>query len=240
MVSIDSVYQKVLALANKEKRGYITPQEFNLMARKVQNEIFDSYFHDFITLDMKPKSEKPWADPTELLQQKLHEFNESESIDLDPGVNSFQLPANTYKLISIIDSATGNSIEELSIREIKYTENHPLTKATKNRMVFVRDGFTETGNVKRYDCVLYPTPTEATNIVIDYFQRPKDPDWAYVVINEKPLYNSNLTTNFSLHPAEEETIVSKILGLCGVIIDKQQLIQIGDGMEAGIKASKTD
>ena len=38
-VSIDTVYQKVLALANKEQRGYITPQEFNLMAHKAQMEI---------------------------------------------------------------------------------------------------------------------------------------------------------------------------------------------------------
>ena len=35
-VNIDTVYQKVLALANKEQRGYITPQEFNIMADKDQ------------------------------------------------------------------------------------------------------------------------------------------------------------------------------------------------------------
>ena len=34
MISIDTVYQRVLALANKEQRGYITPQEFNLLADK--------------------------------------------------------------------------------------------------------------------------------------------------------------------------------------------------------------
>ena len=38
-VSIDTVYQTVLALANKEQRGYITPQEFNLFANQVQLEI---------------------------------------------------------------------------------------------------------------------------------------------------------------------------------------------------------
>ena len=27
-ISVDTVYQRVLALANKEQRGYITPQEF--------------------------------------------------------------------------------------------------------------------------------------------------------------------------------------------------------------------
>ena len=46
MVSIDTVYQRVLALANKEQRGYITPQEFNLFANQAQMEIFEQYFYD--------------------------------------------------------------------------------------------------------------------------------------------------------------------------------------------------
>ena len=46
MVIIDDVYQKVLAIANKEQRGYITPQEFNLFANQAQMEIFEQYFYD--------------------------------------------------------------------------------------------------------------------------------------------------------------------------------------------------
>ena len=46
MVSVDNVYQKVLALANKEQRGYITPQEFNLFADHAQMDIFEQYFYD--------------------------------------------------------------------------------------------------------------------------------------------------------------------------------------------------
>ena len=42
-ISIDTVYQRVLALANKEQRGYITPQELNLFANKSQMEIFKSF-----------------------------------------------------------------------------------------------------------------------------------------------------------------------------------------------------
>ena len=45
-VSVDRVYQTVLAIANKEQRGYITPQEFNLFANQVQNSIFEQYFYD--------------------------------------------------------------------------------------------------------------------------------------------------------------------------------------------------
>ena len=46
MVKVDDVYQKVLALANKEQRGYITPQEFNLFADQAQMDIFEQYFYD--------------------------------------------------------------------------------------------------------------------------------------------------------------------------------------------------
>ena len=38
-ISVDTVYQRVLALANKEQRGYITPQEFNLFANQAQQDI---------------------------------------------------------------------------------------------------------------------------------------------------------------------------------------------------------
>ena len=46
MVNIDTVYQKVLAIANKEQRGYITPQEFNLFADYAQKDIFEKYLYD--------------------------------------------------------------------------------------------------------------------------------------------------------------------------------------------------
>jgi len=43
MISVDTVYQKVLSIVNKENRGYITPQEFNLFADQSQLEIFEQY-----------------------------------------------------------------------------------------------------------------------------------------------------------------------------------------------------
>ena len=45
-ISIDTVYQTVLALANKEQRGYISPQEFNLYANHAQMEVLEQYFYD--------------------------------------------------------------------------------------------------------------------------------------------------------------------------------------------------
>ena len=39
-VNVNTVYQRVLAITNKEQRGYITPQEFNYMANQAQLDIF--------------------------------------------------------------------------------------------------------------------------------------------------------------------------------------------------------
>ena len=53
-ININRVYQTVLALANKEQRGYITPQEFNLFANHAQLEIFDLLPETPLTLLLLP------------------------------------------------------------------------------------------------------------------------------------------------------------------------------------------
>ena len=50
-ISVDTIYQRVLALANKEQRGYVTPQEFNLLANQAQMTIFESYFYSKNKID---------------------------------------------------------------------------------------------------------------------------------------------------------------------------------------------
>ena len=73
-VSIDTVYQRVLAIANKEQRGYITPQEFNLFANQAQMEIFEQYFYDRNQINRLPSNDTPYADPVHLLEEKISIF----------------------------------------------------------------------------------------------------------------------------------------------------------------------
>ena len=43
-INVNTVYQTVLTILNKEQRGYMTPDEFNNVATQVQLEIFEKYF----------------------------------------------------------------------------------------------------------------------------------------------------------------------------------------------------
>ncbi len=45
-VNVNTVYQTVLYILNKEQRGYAPPDEFNSIGAKVQLELFHSYFPD--------------------------------------------------------------------------------------------------------------------------------------------------------------------------------------------------
>ena len=85
-VSIDNVYQKVLAFANKEQRGYITPQEFNLFADQAQLEILNQYFYDINQWNAKHGNSHEYSDMISLINEKIAIFNVSF---LAPQLQSF-------------------------------------------------------------------------------------------------------------------------------------------------------
>ena len=108
----------------------------------------------------------------------------------------------------------------------KSTQTYPLTSPSANRRVYVRTG--------ENTFIIYPAPTssEITSNppVADYILAPATPSWGYVVVNTEALYNSNTTVNFDLHPSEEEKLVTRILEMAGIVINKPGLAQIGSQM----------
>ena len=62
MVRVDTVYQRVLAIANKEQRGYVTPLEFNLYANQAQMDIYEQYFYDLNQFSRVPGNDTEYSD----------------------------------------------------------------------------------------------------------------------------------------------------------------------------------
>ena len=65
----------------------------------------------------------------------------------------------------------------------------------------------------------------------DYVKAPAKVEWAYVVINDKPLYNDNISQNFELHPSEETELVYKILKLSGMSMKEMEMVRVGQSLE---------
>ena len=75
MISIDNVYQKVLAFANKEQRGYITPQEFNILANQAQMDLFEQYFYDINQFSRIHGNDTEYSDMLNILEEKISFFD---------------------------------------------------------------------------------------------------------------------------------------------------------------------
>jgi hypothetical protein len=88
-VSIDKVYQKVLAFANKEQRGYITPQEFNLFADQAQIEIFEQYFYDLNQAGRLPGNENVHVDSADVLENKMQIFEKVDYVNFSQNLINY-------------------------------------------------------------------------------------------------------------------------------------------------------
>ena len=105
MVNIDTVYQRVLALANKEQRGYITPLEFNLLANQAQLDIFEQYLYDINQFATIEDVGTEYSDAIDTLEEKLSLFETTTGI---PGGTA--LPGNLYRIGTVIFGGTKYSI----------------------------------------------------------------------------------------------------------------------------------
>ena len=70
-----------------------------------------------------------------------------------------------------------------------------------------------------------------SNVTHNYVAKPTKVEWAYVVVNEKALFNANNAVHFELHPSEEESLVINILELAGITINKAGLAQTAANMD---------
>ena len=95
MVLTDSVYKTVLNILNKENRGYVTPAEFNTLAKQAQNEIFEGYFS---SRNYAITNSSDYSDIRKNIEEKIALFENEETIDSA----TFTNPAGNTKQIAQI------------------------------------------------------------------------------------------------------------------------------------------
>jgi len=196
MVSINDVYQKVLALANKEQRGYITPQEFNLFADQAQQEIFEQYFYDLNQSMRLPGNNAGHSDITTNLEEKISLFERYDKlVQLANDFGDLKMSGVTdmYRLQMIRINYSGidggfRLAEEIQLNELNKYGSSPLGVWSKKRPVYTRYS-TSSGlpNIK-----VYPYPSlNSDSVYISYIRKPLKPTWGYEIVGEKALYKKN-------------------------------------------------
>ena len=237
-ISIDTVYQRVLTLANKEQRGYITPQEFNLLANQAQLEIFEQYFNDMNNYASRvPGNKDEYSDPLDVLEEKISIFETQEdnawvlsNISIQNG--RMVIPDIVHRFGTL--SIDNNQVDIVNSKDFNLSLTSRLTAPTLTRPIghFISDiNFGQQLIVAiGIDNFIVPS-FDGPQMQIRFVRKPRQVQWAYVVVNDKALYNANTAVNFELHPAEETKLVYKILKLAGVNLKAAEVVQVGQTLE---------
>ena len=215
-VSVDTVYQRVLGILNKEQRGYVTPQEFNLFANQAQLDIFEQYFYDINQFGRLPGNSTEYSDMLTLLNEKINLFETTSPMTYSGGY--FILPNNLYRLGSIIyTNTTTNSfgvvsnedieVERINKNEFLYINASPLTKPKNVRPIYIAD----TNGIKAYG-----NSPLAAGVKCNYIKTPAKVEWGYQMVYNEALYDQTRSQDFELHASEETDLVLKVLALAGV------------------------
>ena len=211
-IGIDRVYQKVLAIANKEQRGYITPQEFNLYADQAQKDIFEQYFYDINQFEKRKGNDTEYSDMLDVIDQKLTQFKTVVTLAPPTSGVGLQIPDGLYRLSYI--SFNNNIIQKVSMKELQHINSSLIIKQSLTNPVY-----TYFNDQIRY----YPDEISAVtnSFTCAYIKSPSQPNWAYVFIDDMPFFDDNNAVDFELHKSEENNLVNKILQLAGITMNNE-------------------
>jgi hypothetical protein len=206
-INVDTVYQRVLAILNKEQRGFLTPQKFNLYANQAQLDTLEQYFYDLDLQLAMPGNSTTHADSIDILESKIAKFETDGVVTFNSP--NFILPGDCYRLSTLL--LNGVEATSATRKEIRYILQSPIAHPSNSMPVYTQNS----AGVKIYGAAPL-TGADVGDIEVEYIKVPTDVVWGYTSVLGTPQYNASTSTNFELDPSEETDLVLQILRLAGL------------------------
>lgn len=214
---INNIYELLKTILNKELRGVLSPTEFNLLAKQVQEEIFRGYFEDEARDKVKEKkgmSVKGYGNLAFNQRQRLDQF--SAKANLVYSSPSFALPSNLYMIKDDGVLYDGTVVTEMEGQYIGYASKS-LGAPSETFPVYEHIGST---------IEVLPS-TITSGVVCRYIRKPLDPKWTYTIVSNMELFNPSAVDfqDFELHASEFSNIVIRMASYFGINLREEEVIK---------------
>ena len=250
-INVNTVYQTVLLILNKEQRGYITPNEFNKIATQVQLEVFEQYFEDINQQQRVPTNDTEYGDRRKNIDEDLSIFKTYGDAEYYTGspVGSldepyFYLPEDVHRIGTIMFKGE-QELQRTNRGEYLHLNMSQLTRPTTNYPLYIQEGQVSPEDpnnppaVLCPDCIrIYVYPDQITKgVTLSYVRKPKDVIWAYEIGGQGqyiwdgspgatgPFFPSTGSVDFELDETEQTNVILRILMYSGVVIRDPQIVQ---------------
>lgn len=221
-INVNQVYKAVLVVLQQEKRGVLTPTEFNKIATQAQQEIFTEYFDELNQLLRQPQTSLAYADRYALLDEKISLFKTTDTLTIN--ANKVSVPAQVQELGTVVYN--NREVQRIQKYEVYTTNISPLTKPTAFYPVYTY----EDGEIE-----LYPNPLTGS-VTLNFLKFPADVKWGFTIDTElgNYIYNEQASTQFEIHKSDQPLLIDKILGYAGVMSRDQLALQLAASKEQQI------
>jgi hypothetical protein len=242
---INSVRNTVLAYINKDNRGYLTPEQFNLFAHQAQIDRFEQYMYDYNNALNKQNQHlngSGSADIAGRISEVIDSFSTGSTLAYNgvllnyyyPGTNPSDPDEPKYFKIERITYNGNKEIEKVSHNKVLNLLASNLTAPTAAWPVYTMD---DTG------IQVYPLSLSGTSLTIQYIRYPRTPKWTYnpsLLVGGEPLFDPSISDyqDFELPASDEPFLVNKILQYAGISIREGEVVQMAKADEVQDKQEK--
>jgi hypothetical protein len=244
-ININDVYKSVLVVLQQEKRGVLTPTEFNKIAAQSQQEIYNQYFDDLNQLLRLPQTTLAYADRFALLDEKISLFKRTINKNTDAATQIAL--TNVQELGSVVyfetETAAGRESQRIQKQDVYTVNQSPLTEPTKHYPVYTYENNiiqvypnSGSGSIGVGPGPVSPGPGDPFNFQINYLAFPEDPIWGFDIEPNlgNYIYNAVKSTDFEIHQSDQPLLIDKILGYAGVMTKDQLALSLAAQKEQQI------
>lgn len=268
MVNINTVYQTVLQILNKEQRGYITPAEFNNLAQQVQLEIFESYFPDGNQLNRQnqnnTQNDTQYFNIFKNQEEKISPFiidlfltydttrlgwSYNPQINLSTGGSQFEI----YWIGEILSSYNSSNTASSSYGSNASTSGGSyitqlVSKSEYNKIVRCKLtaptekyplAYTDIGVLQPSYIPYFKISPLPSSVEINCVVKPLVPRWNFRPGTQgQYIFSPAASTDFQLSTTEQTNIIIRILKYAGVIINDPTIIDVASQEVAQVEANE--
>ena len=244
-IDVNKVYTTVLSILNKKGSGYMTPDNFNKIAKVVQLELLDRAFHEYnraVARQTGGRGAQGYGDIPRKIMDKLDPFCDLTTLTINsagvfeppgystpiPGSTATQALNNIYATLSVKVNGQFTDIERVDKSKIPFLFSSKLTEPSTTFPVYYNSAD-----------LIYVFPKTISKIDVYYVGKPRDPLWSSTVNTTSfgtPVYTYDAVTssNFRLHASDESDLILGILQYFGVTIKDPLVIQAAQQEEQTI------
>jgi len=235
-INVNSVYKTVLLILNKEQRGYMTPDEFNKTATKVQLDIFEQYFDDLNQQLRVPQADFDYS---------------NRKIDIDDKIETFKCLGNCTYLTSKFrlpltdilsggttvvydDAPTASQFAFYRLGTVVYGNTNEIELQRLQRNEFYNiDRSDLTAPSENFPVYLYESgkitvKPDSINqgVKATFLRKPKNVIWNFTTNNGYYEFTTTGSQDFEINTSEQTNVINRILLYAGVVVQDPTIIQL--------------